>query len=95
MMATWLEKAKKYRSRQDAAVEALEQAARDVGSQLEVLRGRLRTLCVWALLPVGAEISEGQAVWYLGSWYVARKQLKKVLTEPPEVGDDWEEWSLK
>lgn len=94
-MTTWLEKAKSYKSRQDAAVNALEQAAREAGERLEALRSRMQGLCVWALLPIGGEIREGQAVWYLGRWFIARKALKKVLTEPPAAGDCWEEWSIQ
>ena len=55
----------------------------------------MQGLCVWALLPIGGEIREGQAVWYLGRWFIARKALKKVLTEPPAAGDCWEEWSIQ
>ena len=92
-MTTWLEKAKTYRQRQEAAMESLGQTAAEALGQLELLRNRMRELSVWALLPVGGEIRAGQSVWYLGRLYIARKALKKVLTEPPAAGECWEEWN--
>lgn len=94
-MTTWLDKAKRYKTRQEETLRSLEQTAREVAERFDALKIRMQTISVWALLPIGDEIQAGQTVWYLGKWYTARKTLKKVLTEPPAVGECWEEWSAE